>query len=202
MQDPHLVSALDKTIPVVSVLEDGSTVHLVSGNKVALPCISIFDLPHPKYTAEIILNVEEINAVIACGNAVLADKVLFVNSRDIRDTGSESESFKVGMVDRICYLDVYVCFWKFRCSDICSPPLCTPPTQRQAKRRYIRLIDQGANMLELMGRDMATVQSPKCYAIKKHSQDKIVCGCSTCMALLSCNNHKAYGKWGDVPLGL
>lgn len=102
-QDPYLVSALDKTIPVVSVLEDGSTVHLVGGNKVSLPCITIFDLPHPKYTTEIILDVEEINAVISCGNAVLADKVLFINSRDIRDTGSTPDSFKVGVLYIICY---------------------------------------------------------------------------------------------------
>lgn len=87
-------------------------------------------------------------------------------------------------------------------SDICSVILCTPPIQRQAKRRYIRLTDDSTNMVDLLGRDVATVQPPKCFAIKKHSQDKTACGNSTCMALLSCNNHYRHGKWGEVPLGL
>lgn len=56
-------------------------------------------------------------------------------------------------------------------------------------------------MLDLLDRDVATMQPRKCCVIKKHGQDKVKCGNNTCMALLTCNNHfKVYSKWGDVPL--
>lgn len=104
--DPHLIGALNKTLPVVSVLEDGTTVHLVGGNIMPIHQINIVDLPHPKHTSEVILAVEEISAVVQHGGAIvdLVDKVLFINSRDIRDTCSEAESFKV----RGCFLFLWI----------------------------------------------------------------------------------------------
>lgn len=193
--DPYLVSAVNKTIPVVSTLHDGTTIHLVGGNKVPLSQISITDLPHPKNTAEIILTYQEINAVINCGDSQLADKVLFINSRDIRDTGTEAESFKVRKDSKLTH---YIFFTP---SYICASNSTTPIMQRQAKRRYVRLTEQGTTMLDIMERDMTTVLPPKCFATKKHDQNKVPCGNSTSLALLSCNNHyKAYATWGDVSL--
>ena len=77
--------------------------------------------------------------------------------------------------------------------------LSHPSLQRQAKRRYLRLTEEGITMLDLMTRDVAAIAAPKCCAPKKHGQG--LCGNNTCMALLSCNNHyKAYAKWGEVQL--
>lgn len=158
MHDPHLMAVLNKTIPVVSVLEDGTTVHLVGGKKMPLNQIKIVDLPHPKHTSEIILDVEEISAVVGHAGAMadLVDKVLFINSRDIRDTCSEAESFKVGDVRlqermamqhmSLTFLRESMCFvcavavGKAMCCGVCARTILWPYSMALVDRHMFYLL--------------------------------------------------------------
>jgi hypothetical protein len=97
-QDIHLVRAINKAIPVVSVLPGGETIHLLDSGCVSIKDINDIDvhmLPYPKTTTEIFFSHEEISAVLNCSNKHLQDILLFINCKDIRFNGSEANAFKV-----------------------------------------------------------------------------------------------------------
>lgn len=94
-QDIHLLSSINKTIPVVSVLPEGDTIHLVGNSRVHIKDINVNTLPYPKTTTEIFFTNEEISAVLSCNDKHLQDILLFINCKDIRFDGSEAAAFKV-----------------------------------------------------------------------------------------------------------
>jgi hypothetical protein len=96
-QDIHLLRAINKTIPVVSVMGDDNTIHMVGSSCIPLKDITVHTLPYPKSTNEIFFTQEEITAVLNSNNLHLQDILLFMNSKDIRFNGSEAAAFKVGL---------------------------------------------------------------------------------------------------------
>lgn len=102
-QDPHFLSALKKTIPVVGVLEDGTTVHFVGEKYVKMWDLTPNDLPCPtKSTTEVFLTVEELDAVEAYEGCInIKESVLFLNGYNVREVNGtnfrgETKACQVG----------------------------------------------------------------------------------------------------------
>ena len=199
IQDSHLLSAINKTIPVVGILEGGTTVHLVGDKHVNMWDLSPKDLICPtKSTTEVFLSVEELDAVEAYeGCANIKECVLFLNGYNIREVNgtnlrAEAKACQVGsLVDHTQH---------HSSSHISNTHCCYMLLQRQAKRRKIILSGGATTMMELNKKNMDQVEAPMCQAIKKNKRGDIKCNARCAMGLLTCANHMDCCTWGDVAL--
>ena len=112
-QDSYLISAFNKTIPVIDMLPDGTTVHLVGDTTVNVVNLDPASLPCPQTTTEIFLSVEEITAVEAYDNDNAKDCMLFINGMNSRETNgnnlrAEADACKVRTKQHSCYNSI--CF--------------------------------------------------------------------------------------------
>lgn len=207
-QDPFVVSALNKTIPVVAVLEDGSTVHLVGEKRVNMWDLSVKDLMCPtKSTTEIILTVKELDAVESMepynGCINIKECVLFLNgynTREVKGTNirGEAKACQVGflMFSSVLLQHSHACVLFLDTCVVCW--LCV--LQRQAKRRKI-MLTEGGTMMDLYKKNMDLVEAPMCRMVKKNAQGgNTQCNARCAMGLLTCANHMGVSTWGEVPL--